>query len=258
LVDETEQLRALMEADRWIDRVGAQREHLVEMAELSALEGDLRGFAKDLQEAKAAQTPVRSAYEAAQHDTERLSLALVTSRNDSRRSTANARELAAIHTELEHVRQLLSSAEDIELGLLIDVEPLDEAVSAIKAHAQPGLARRGELQATIAQLQSTLDEEITSLRVARVARADALSPDLLKRYQGVMSRVGPRGCRRLRPDAATGAASRCRRLTSTAGRPRRPGRSWPVPNAVGCCCRDHSRSPRTDHDQRRKTAGGSQ
>jgi predicted nucleic acid-binding Zn-ribbon protein len=202
LVDETEQLRALMEADRWIDRVSSQREHLVEIAELSALEGDLRGFAKDLQEAKAAQNPVRSAYEAAQHDTERLSTRARDLEKRLTSLTANARELAAIHTELEHVRQLLSSAEDLELGLLIDVEPLDEAVGAIKAHAQPGLARRGELQATIAQLQSTLDEEITSLRVARVARADALSPDLLKRYQGVMSRVGVAG-------AALVEAGRC-------------------------------------------------
>jgi hypothetical protein len=202
LVDETEPLRALMEADRWIDRVGSQRGHLPEMAELATLEVELRGFAGSLQAAKAAQTPVRSAYEAAQRDTERLDTRARDLEKRLTTSTANARELAAIHTELEHVRQLLSSAEDLELGLLIDVEPVDDAVSVIKSQAQPGLARRGELQATITGLQSTLDEEITSLRTARISRADALSPELLARYQGVMSRVGITG-------AAQVEAGRC-------------------------------------------------
>jgi predicted nucleic acid-binding Zn-ribbon protein len=202
LVDETEQLRALMEADRWIDRVGSQREHLPETSELATLEVELRGFAAALQAAKAAQIPVRSAYEAAQHDTERLATRARDLEQRLTSSTANARELAAIHNELEHVRQLLSSGEDLELGLLIDVEPLDDAVSGIKAHAQPGLVRRGELQTTIAGLQSTLDEEITSLRAARVTRAGALSPELLARYQAVMSRVGVTG-------AAQVEAGRC-------------------------------------------------
>jgi hypothetical protein len=202
LVDETEQLRALMEADRWIDRVSSQREHLAEMAELATLEVELRRFAKDLQEAKAAQTPVRDAYEVAQHDTEWLSNRARDLEKRLTSLTANARELAAIHTELEHVRQLLSGAEDVELGLLIDVEPLDDAVSLIKAQAQPGLVRRGELQATIAGLQTTLNEEIASLSAARVSRADALSPELLARYQAVMSRLGVTG-------AAQVEAGRC-------------------------------------------------
>jgi hypothetical protein len=202
LVDETEQLRALMEADRWIDRVSSQREHLPEMVELAKLEVELRGFAAGLQGAKAAQTPVRGAYEAAQHDSERLATRARDLEKRLASSTANARELEAIHKELEHVRELLSSGEDVELGLLIDVEPLDEAVNVIKAHAQPGLVRRGELQATIAGLQTTLDEEIRSLRTARVSRAHALSPALLARYQGVMSRVGVTG-------AALVEAGRC-------------------------------------------------
>ena len=43
-VNETDNLRALMEADRWIDRVTAQRNHLPEMAELATVEEELRGL----------------------------------------------------------------------------------------------------------------------------------------------------------------------------------------------------------------------
>jgi predicted nucleic acid-binding Zn-ribbon protein len=100
------------------------------------------------------------------------------------------------------VRQLLASAEDQELELLIEAEPLDEAVSLIKAEAQPGLVRRGELQATIGELQASLDEELVSLHRAREERAAALSSELLARYQGLLARVGTSG-------AAQVEAGRC-------------------------------------------------
>ena len=64
-MDETEALRALTEADRWIDRVAAQRAHLPEMAELATLETVLRSESKALGEAKGRQIPVRAAYEEA-------------------------------------------------------------------------------------------------------------------------------------------------------------------------------------------------
>lgn len=218
-----------MQADRWVDRVSAQREHLAEMTELAALEVQLRGFASALQVAKAAQDPVRSAYEAAQHDTERLSTRARDLETRLTSSTANARELAAIHNELEHVRQLLSSAEDLELGLLIDVEPLDDAVSAIKAQAQPGLVRRGELQATIAELQSTLDEEITSLRAERASRADALSSELLARYQGVMSRVGVTGAAQVEAGRCDGCRIALSPLDVDRWKAQTPGTFMPCP-----------------------------
>lgn len=201
-MNETEALRALMEVDRWIDRVAAQREHLPEMAELATLETALRSESKALQEARARQTPVRTAYQGAQRE----ALRLATRANDLEvtltLSTAHARELAALHKELEHVRQLLASAEDAELELLIELEPLDEAVSLIKAGAQPGLARRGELQVTVSELQTSLDEELVSLHRARTERAAALSGELLDRYQGLLKRVGTSG-------AAQVEAGRC-------------------------------------------------
>jgi uncharacterized protein len=192
-VDETEELRALMQADRWIERVSSQRDHLDEMAELAALEVELRSLAKALQAAKDAQTPVRSAYEEAQKQTTRLTTRSAELAKTLAASTANARELAALHTELEHVRQLLASAEDTELELLIEVEPLDDAVATIKAQAQPGLARRGELHTVIGGLQASLDEELVSLRQGRDERAAALSPALLERYEGLKRRVGISG-----------------------------------------------------------------
>lgn len=201
-MSESEALRALMEADRWVDRVNSQRSHLPEMAELSTLEDELRALARALQEAQSAQAPVQQAYEAAVNEAERIRRREHDLDATLSTSTGGARELAVLQRELEHLRELLGRAEDRELELLIEIEPLDEVVAAIKARAQPGVAHRAELRATIAELQATLDEEVVSLELARAERAKDLSPELRTRYDNVMVRVGTSG-------AAQVLAGRC-------------------------------------------------
>ena len=192
-MSETEALRELMQADRWIDRVLAQRSHLPEMAELVTVEDELRGLVKALQEAQAAQAPVRTAYEDAKSEAERLAKRADDLAKTLASSTANARELTALQNELVHVRELLARSEDRELEYRLEVEPLDEVVTAIRSRAQPTASRRTELQATIAQLQASLDEELVSLREQRRERASVLSAQLLARYDAAMVRAGTSG-----------------------------------------------------------------
>jgi predicted nucleic acid-binding Zn-ribbon protein len=136
---------------------------------------------------------VRSAYDEAQREGERLRSRASSLDTTLSASTANARELAALQHELQHVRELLERSDDVELEYLVAVEPLDEAVNAVKAAAQPAVARRGELQNTIAELRSTLDDELVALREQRVERASALLPELLTRYESAFARVGTSG-----------------------------------------------------------------
>ncbi|MGB8196862.1 MAG: C4-type zinc ribbon domain-containing protein [Acidimicrobiales bacterium] len=192
-MSETDDLRALMEADRWIDRVQAQQTHLPEMAELAALEVELRAQLKALNDAQAALSPVRSAFESTQREGERLRARATALDRTLSTSTANARELAALQTELQHVRELLERSDDLELEQMMAVEPLDEAVKAIKAAAQPAVARRGELQATITELHASLDEELAALHEQRRERALVVAPELLGRYEAAMQRVGTSG-----------------------------------------------------------------
>lgn len=182
-----------MEADRWIDRVTSQRNNLPEMSELADLEVQLRELVKALAEAQAAATPVRSAYDDAKAEADRLQSRANDLEKTLASSTANARELAALQKELDHVRELLGRSEDRELEYLLALEPLDETVQSIKERAQPGMARRSELQATIVQLQASLDEELVSLRADRPSRASAVSADLLARYDAAFARVGGSG-----------------------------------------------------------------
>ena len=192
-MSEADDVRALMEADRWIDRVTSQKTHLPEQAELSTLEGELRQLLKDLHDAESLLAPVNSEYESAAKESAHL-------RDRARdldarlsSSTANARELTAIQGELTHVRELLGVNEDRELELLMQVEPLAEKVTSIKRTAQPGVARRSQLVDTIAQLRATLDDELVALRESRALKTAPLPAELLARYEAALKRSGTSG-----------------------------------------------------------------
>ncbi|MGH3733356.1 MAG: zinc ribbon domain-containing protein [Acidimicrobiales bacterium] len=192
-MSETDALRALMEADRWIDRVRSQKTHLPEIAELGQLETELRGLLKDLHDAEGALKPVTADYDTVARESQRLGTRARDLDDALSSSTASARELSAIQGELTHVRVLLGRSEDRELELLEALEPLEHQIASVKQLAQPGVSRRAELIETIAQLQVSLDDELTSLLRDRDERAVALSGSLLARYDAAMGRVGTSG-----------------------------------------------------------------
>ncbi|MDE3064687.1 MAG: hypothetical protein KGJ36_03345 [Acidobacteriota bacterium] len=192
-MSDVEALRALMEADRWVDRVRAQRERLPEIAELTTVEDELRGLVAALAQAREALAPVRAAYEDAQRESERLRRRDGELSTALAHSTANARDLAALQNEVTHVRERLAEAEDRELELLLAVEPLDEAVRVVRERAQPAVERRETLRASIAELQASLDDEVASLTRDRASLADAVAPALLAAYDDALIRAGASG-----------------------------------------------------------------
>jgi predicted nucleic acid-binding Zn-ribbon protein len=192
-VSETDDLRALTEADRWIERVSARRTHLPESEELVQLEGELRGLQRSLLEIEAVAGPLKSAYAEVARESSRLKKRANDLDATLSASTANARELNAIERELSHVRMLWSESEDRELELLLEVDPREAEIASLRARAQPGVLRRRELIEVIAQLQASLSEELVSLRSAREERAAALAIGLLSRYEVSMAHAGTSG-----------------------------------------------------------------
>lgn len=182
-----------MDADRWIDRVRSQRTHLPELAALAELEGELRGLLGELRVAEGELAPLKGEHEKVSSNSERLRKRANDLDSALSSSTANARELSALQTELTHVRELLANSEDRELELLVELEPKEAALESIKRRAQPGVARRSELQVLIKELQSSLEEEATSLSATREETARAMPGDLRARYEAAMARVGGSG-----------------------------------------------------------------
>ena len=192
-MSDADALRALMEADRWADRVRTQRDRLPERAELASVEDELRAMASALAEARAARDPVRTAFEDAARESERLRAREAEIDAALASPTAGSRELAAISAERDQVRARRAEAEDRELELLVEVEPLDEVVGAVRERARPLAERREALRASVEALTAGLEEEAAALSRDRVAVADAVPAGLRARYDDALARVGASG-----------------------------------------------------------------
>jgi predicted nucleic acid-binding Zn-ribbon protein len=182
-----------MEADRWIDRVRAQKTHLPELAELATLEAELRALLGELRATEAEIAPLAGQRDALAAESLRLSKRVHDLDDALSSSTANARDLSAMQGELSHVRQLLEVNEDRELDLLVLLEPKEAALEDIKHRAQPGVARRTELQAMIKDLQASLEEELAALAITREETTLAVPADLRRRYDAALARSGGSG-----------------------------------------------------------------
>jgi predicted nucleic acid-binding Zn-ribbon protein len=195
-MSDLESLQALMEADRWIDKVRAQREHLAEITELADVEKELRSLASRLGEIEAVRRPARDAFNEAADRAESLRQRRSELERRMQSATAPARELTAMQQELDHLAKILNEAEDQEVGLLLELEPLDEVAHEIKTQAQPLAQRRAELQGTIRELQGSIDDELVHLREARAKSVENVSVALRARYDTALARSGVSGAAR--------------------------------------------------------------
>ena len=196
-MSDVDALRALMEADRWIERVDAQRSHLPEKVELATLETQLRELLGELRAAEAHRAVVQASFDDVEHETERLRARVRDIDRNMNSSTVHARDLSAMQSESIHVRALVSEREDRELELLESLDEHAAIVAAVRARAQPGVARRTELADAIAQLGASLNEELVTLRAQRVELRSAVADGLAGRYDAAMARVGTSGASRV-------------------------------------------------------------
>jgi uncharacterized protein len=192
-MSDVEAVGALLESDRWIERVRAQREHLAEEIELHSIESDLRAIADELRQVESARREARDDFNAASDQASTFR----NRRDDVERrlteATGPGRELAALQTELERLRIKTSDAEDDEVARLLTLEPLDELVDTLRQRAQPLVDRRQDLLGAIKELHASLEEELVTLRATRAERAAALSTELFKRYESALARAGVSG-----------------------------------------------------------------
>jgi predicted nucleic acid-binding Zn-ribbon protein len=192
-VTDEEKILALMQADRWIEKVRSQREHLVESAELTEVENELRTLASRLGAIETQRRPTKGSFDEAVDRAHTLRERRRELEGRLQSATVPARELTAMHQELEHLTKILNDAEDREVELLLELEPLDDAVQQVKGHAQPLAQRRADLKVAVEQLQSSLDDEVVHLRETRIQLASEVPGPLLAHYEAALARGGTSG-----------------------------------------------------------------
>ncbi len=189
---DAEILHDLIEADRWLERVRQQREHLPEQEELDRIEESLRLRVLEVRETEVAVARARQAYDEQADRAERL-------RQRHRElervlhQSSGSRDLVAIETEVRSVARQCDEADERGLDLLAQVEDLEVAAQLQRHEVQPDLDRRRELREAVTALRWSLGEEAERLTTERQLLSERLPAALRERYERARARAGVAG-----------------------------------------------------------------
>ncbi len=119
-----------------------------------------------------------------------------------------SRELQAMATEIDSIKQRISRLEDAALETMDEREPLDQTVEELDRKSQE-LAGEGErLRAAIAANEAAIQEQLAQEQEARAEAAHAVPEELLATYEELRTRLGGVGAARLEHGTCMGCRLR--------------------------------------------------
>lgn len=119
-----------------------------------------------------------------------------------------SRELQAMATEIDSIKQRISRLEDAALETMDEREPLDQTVEELDRKSQE-LAGEGEqLRAAIAANEAAIHEQLAQEQEARAEAANAVPEELLATYERLRTRLGGVGAARLEHGTCMGCRLR--------------------------------------------------
>ena len=202
--DPLQQLLEVQDRDTSVDQHRHRKATLPARAELARVEARLAELAQ-----RAATVGVeRDELGSRQADLEAQIAAARTRRADiEKRMYAGqvaARDLQAMDEETKHLARHVTELEDRELEVMEALEPLDAQLAADAAERAELEAAAGGHRAVLAEQEQEIDQQIAQERAARDAAAAQVPPDLLRRYEGLRTKLGGTGAARLVGDSCSG------------------------------------------------------
>jgi predicted nucleic acid-binding Zn-ribbon protein len=193
-----EGLLTVQDLDLALDQHRHRRETLPEAAEIQALDREAAGLRAEIQAVTDARDQIAVRQEAAENE---LAATETRSKQVSGRlyggEVSASRELQAMSADLESLKVRASALEDQILELIEEREPFDARLAEMTARGHQMAARRAELEAAVARLQTEIDGQIAELVDRRQAAAANVSGALLATYEKIRPRLGGIGAARL-------------------------------------------------------------
>jgi predicted nucleic acid-binding Zn-ribbon protein len=191
-------LLTVQDLDTSITQLEHRRVALAERAGLIALQSELASLAAD---DTALQTR-RLELDAAQNVLEGQLATLNERRSgiEQRMYAArgsSTRDLQAMDEEVRHLTQRGAELEEQELVIMVDLDPVNAALSELAARMSPLKEKADALAAEVAVGQSDIDVELATARAARAAEAAELPAALTERYEALRTRLKGTGAARL-------------------------------------------------------------
>lgn len=200
-----ERLLAVQERDTAIDQLEHRRAHLPERTELVEVEGRIADVEARLAEVRAAREVVSTRQDRLEQETAHVEARIVEIEKRMYSGIVSAsRELQAMATEVESLKERHSSLDDNVLASMEEAEPLDEGIAALLSERSAHDAEAERLRAAVAEAEVAIDAELASERAAREASTADVPEDLLATYEKLRSKLGGVGAARLVGPSCTG------------------------------------------------------
>jgi hypothetical protein len=191
-------LLAVQDLDTSITQMEHRRDALAETSGLAAVEAELSGLA-----AEHADTAARRAALTATQQGLEEQIAGVTERRDlvEKRLYAatgsSARDLQAMNEEVKHLTDRRAEFEELELVAMLEADPIDAELAALRERMAPLEVRAKELHEQVQHERLELDGAIASAAGTRAAEAAQLPTPLSDRYETLRAHLKGTGAARL-------------------------------------------------------------
>jgi hypothetical protein len=191
-------LLAVQDLDTSITQMEHRRNALAELSGLAAVESELA----NLGVAQADAAGRRAALTATQNGLEEQ-IAAITERRDlvEKRLYAatgsSARDLQAMNEEVKHLTDRRAELEEIELVAMLEADPIDAELAALRERMGPLEVKVKELKEEVEQERLEIDAAIASATGTRAAEAAQLPSALSDRYEALRTRLKGTGAARL-------------------------------------------------------------
>ena len=111
-------------------------------------------------------------------------------------SSSSGRDLQAMNEEVRHLTDRRAELEEQELVIMLELDPIDAELAALRARMAPLEARARELRSVVENDRLEIDAAIASATGTRAAEAAQLPAALSDRYETLRARLKGTGAAR--------------------------------------------------------------
>ena len=198
MTDDLAHLLAVQDLDTTITQLEHRRAALVESSGLAAVEGQLASLEAERDDAAAR----RAVLAATQKELEEQ-IAVISERGgiiEKRMyaaTSSSGRDLQAMNEEVRHLTERRAELEELELVAMLEQDPIDAELAALRERIVPLEAQAAELRRQVAEGQVEIDGALREAIGSRAAEAALLPTALSDRYEPLRARLRGTGAARL-------------------------------------------------------------
>jgi predicted nucleic acid-binding Zn-ribbon protein len=198
VTDTLDHLLAVQDLDITLTQLQHRRAALAETTGLAAVEAQLASLAAERQAA----TTRRAVLTNTQKDLEEQIAGISERRTvlEQRMYAArgtSARDLQAMSEEVRHLTKRRADLEELELGAMLDQDPIDADLAALDERMAPLQSQADELRGQVDEAARALDAEMAATAGQRASEAKQLPTALSDRYETLRARLKGTGAARL-------------------------------------------------------------